>query len=548
MPFATHHDAQRYQQALTHILARPEIDAHEVAKQFIHRTLGVDGDDIVLAHFKDDAARAEGKPDSVQTLTDAVMDGFKDFQNHDTKTNSAADRIKEVNNAFAPSRMDLLGGLMFGGNSPTPIGFVDDLSHSTSVGDGLKKIGNFLWSRTLPGWIKNTFFGKDNVVEKVKEDLRSVDGAYGLFKNNGKGYSKENSYELKPSEVADKFAASTPFGELPYIKGLNKELDSAWKHTKDWPTVARYNFVEEARAARDSGELTPEQYRLVMRGGAPGVPLKGPVTFEQISKPMPPDPSVSVERFDINGYPSTNILRFKRADGKDVDGKKEVMYIPGIKPPFVTLRDKGEGIQWLKSQAADKDPAKQKDFTKREALLGHFSIYDRQEGTFHSGVEKGFDGLVDGSWAPSYLNYYDGQDRNKIRTDVFEDMHTQTDSRLRSDAKMQSRTAWEGWRDTINRASAAFGPVGGVIQVAVGVDTAINGKTYEERHGGVIDVGDGIIYTAADAPFITKPSARGHYNVHEASKSQITGGDARGSVASDANRNVKPVANQNQHA
>jgi len=515
VPFATKDDADSYQAVATRIQDHPEPNVREVANQLIRSKLGVDGDSIVIAHFKDDTARAQGKPDSTKTLTDVVMDGLRDFQGH----------------GAVPATLGVIGGVFMGGDSSSPATFVNDLIHSDSFGDGLKKIGNFLWSRTLPGWIQNTFFSDGNVIDKAKEEYQDIDTSYGLFKNNGKGYSKENSYELKPSEVYDKFRATTTFGELPYIKTLNGKIDSYWNDMKnDWPIAARYNFVEQARAARDNGELTPEQYRLVMKGGAPGVPLKGPVTFEQISKPAPPDPSVSVERFDINGYPSTNILRFK---GADVDG--EVMYVPGNKPPFVPLSNKEESLQWTTSQA--KPP-------RREALLGHFSIFNRQDGSFHYGVEAGLDGLANGSWAPSYLNYYDGQDRNKIRTDVFEDMRTQTDNRLREDAYMQTRTAWDGWSRTIDRDSLVFGPVlAGGVQLGLGVDRAVNGRTYKERQDGVVQAVDGGIYTGMDIVFgAPAPGSRGgHYSVHEASKSHVTGGDAQGAVASNAQSSIAPI-------
>lgn len=518
MPFATKHDAQSYQAVATRIQNHPEPNANDVANQFIRSKLGVDGDSIVVAHFKDDTARAQGKPDSTKTLTDVVMGGLMNLEGH----------------GAVPGTLGLLGGLFNGGESSlSAMGFIDDLSHSKSWGDGLKKIGNFLWSRTLPGWIQNTFFSKGNVIDNAMEQYKDIDTSYGLFKNNGTGYSKENSYELKPSEVYDKFRATTTFAELPYIKTLHGKFDSYWNDVKnDWPTAARYNFAQEARAARDNGELTPEQYRLVMKGGAPGVPLKGPVTFEQISTPVPPDPSVSVERFDINGYPSTNILRFKSADGHG-----EVMYVPGNKPPFVPLRNKEESLQWATSQA--KDPP------KRGALLGHFSIYNRQDGHFHYGVEAGLDGLANGSWAPNYLNYYDSQDRNKIRTDVFEDMRTQTDHRLREDAGMQTSTAWEGWSRTLDRDSLALAPLGlaGPVQLGLGVDHAVNGRTYKARHDGLVQAGDGVAYSMTDLGFIAHGlgSRGGHYDVHEASKSKNTGSHAQGSVVSDTQSPVIPI-------
>ncbi len=468
VPFATPEDANKYQAVATKVTAVPMPNPHEVAREFIKAKLGVDGDTIVLAHFRDDDARAQGKPDSTQTLTEAVMEAFIGQQNHD-KYNATT---------------GLLGGILAGGASPSATGFFFDLFHSDNVGDAFRKAGTFLWSRTLPGYLYNTFSAPGNVIDKAKEEFRNQDSAYGLYKNNGKGYSSENSYELKPSEVREKFSASTPHDELPYIQTWKKALDDYWSDNKEsFPTAARYNFVQEARAARDNGELTPEQYKLVMKGGAPGVPLKGPVTFEQISKPMPPDPTVTVQRLDINGYQATNIVRFKDADGG------EVMFIPGNKPSFVPLRHKKDGIDWLTQQNTP---------PKREAFLGHFSLYNRMDGAFHSGVETGFDKLVAGKWAPAYLNYNDHTGKNDIKEDVFVDMRDRTQDRLNDDAKRQTNNAWDGTKNTINRASAILGPVGNVLGIGTGVDTALNGKNSEDLKQGPIDAIDSGINAAVD--------------------------------------------------
>jgi hypothetical protein len=460
VPFATPEDANKYQAVATKVVAVPIPNPHEVARQFIKAKLGVDGDTIVVAHFKDDDARAQGKPDSTQTLTEAVMGGFMGQQNHD-KYNAT---------------LGLFGGILNGGASYSLPGFLSDLFKSDSFGDGARKVGTFLWSRAGPGYVYNTVSAPGNVVDKAKEEFRDVDSAYGLYKNNGKGYSSENSYELKPSEVREKFSASTPHDELPYIQTWKKALDDYWSDNKEsFPTAARYNFVQEARAARDNGELTPEQYKLVMKGGAPGVPLKGPVTFEQISKPMPPDPTVTVQRLDINGYQATNILRFKASDGS------EVMCIPGNKPMFVPLRHKKDGIDWLTQQA--KPP-------KREAFLGHFSLYNRMDGAFHSGVETGFDKLVAGKWAPAYLNYNDHTGKNDIKEDVFVDMRDRTKDRLSDDAERQTISAWNLTENVINRALPIMGPAGSVGGIATGVDKALNGKNSEDLKQGPIDAID----------------------------------------------------------
>lgn len=523
VPFATPEDERRYRELATRIKNHPLPNARQVAKEFIKERLGVDGDTISLAHFPNDEARAHGKPDSVQLLTDAVMDAFTGLQDHGS----------------LPAAATVAGGVF-----PSPGRIFDALIHGnfSATSKEFSKFGN-PFNVDLVGSSINMYIATHG----AKENLRDVDEAYGLFKNNGKGYVKENSYELKPSEVYDKFRAVTNTRELPYIKALNKNISNYWKdERKDWPTAARMACVAEARNRLNERTLRPEDYKLFMEGMAPGVPLKAnaPVTFEQISTPMPPDPSVTVQRLDINGYQATNIYRVKRADGSGV------MYAPGSEPPIVPFRHKDDELNWIKTQA--NDPAMKTDKAKKakkEALLGYFPRYDRMDGTFHSGVETGLDKLVNGSWAPAYLNYNDHTGKNDVKSDVFEDMATRTENRLAKDAYMETNNAWDGWKKTINNAALVFGPLGGPVQMGLGIDTVSHPKNADDLKDGVINIVDGAIFTAMDLGERvggTKPGGSGHYDVHKAEKSNVTGGDAQGSVASDAPSPVSPTGYQSR--
>lgn len=500
--FATPEDERRYRDIAKRIADHPIPNAHDVAKEFIKATLGVDGDQITLAHFPDDEARTQGKPDSVQTLTEAVMGAFKDLQDH----------------GIFPAISDAMGDIM---------------------------------QNILRGPIFS-LFSSTNTISRAEEQFRDVDNAYGLFNNNGKGYSKKNSYELKPSELYGKFQASTLFGELPYIKELNEKFSHYSNEVdKIWPTAARYYFVEQAKKARDNLELPAEDYELVMKGGAPGVPLAGPVTFEQISKPTPPDSSVTVQRLDINGYPSTNIVLYKRSDGSGV------MYLPGDEPSFVRFRHKDDLMDWLKAQTkdSDKDPAQQ---AKREAFLNHFSLYNRMDGSFHSGVETGLDKLTAGEWAPAYLNYNDHIGKNDIKSiDVFEDMHAQTKSRIVDDADRQTDSAWDGWKKTASRTATLLSPLGfvagpagiavgmtaGATQLGLGIDTALHGKNSEDLKEGTQDAVMGGIFTAIGLiPGRIKIGGRGSYDLHTAGNSKAV----QGTVANHAQPSITPISYQSR--
>ena len=459
-PFASDQDRRDFQ-VLQNAATPPVPEARQVAREMIQKNLGIDGDQYHIAHFKDADSRRQGQPDQTMTLTQAVMQAFPGTATHGAGT----------------AVMDTLGGLMGGGNSPTPAGVVSELAHSQNIGDFFQTAGRFLWSRTGPGYVVNTFFSDGNMPETVKQDLRSLDQAFGLYPTNGQGFAEANQAALTPSQLVGKFQGSA-LHELPYVHALNSKMDAYWDNAKsDWPTVARYQFVTQARQARADGSLTQAQYETVMKGGAPKVPLDGPVTLAQLRQSAPPDPTVKVERFDINGYPATNIVRFKGAD------PSEVMYVPGNTPsPFVTSRSWGERGQWVVDQGKDPD--------KQRQLLAHFSALDRQEGVmpYTDGVAPTLQQLGAGKLEAnsSHINRHDAP----IGTDVFEDMRAQTQARMRSDASTATRNAWEGWRDTLDRAAVMFGPLGAPLQLGTGVDKAMNGTTPEERKEGRTQVAD----------------------------------------------------------
>ncbi|TDA48795.1 dermonecrotic toxin domain-containing protein [Burkholderia pyrrocinia] len=454
-PFVSERDRKAFRTIQAKLESRPVPDARQAARDFIRRQLGIDGDKYIVAHFKTPEARAQGKPDESMTLTDAVMQNFPGF----------------TDQGFIPATEDAVGGLCGGGQaSPSAAGSINRIAHSKSIGDFFRRLGELLWSRTGPGYVYNTFINQGNIQQTASEHNRPVDDAFGIYNANGKGFSEENRSYLTPSKVASTFKAKSLGGQLPYIKKLNNDLDAYWDQSKkDWPSLARYNFVTQARAARDAGKLTQADYELVMKGGAPGIPLNGPMTLDQLRQSSKSDPSVGVERLDINGYPATDIVRFIAPD------KSEVVYIPGRQPPFESIKS-GQSREWLVDEA--KDPS------RLNALLSHFSEYNKQDGAFYSGVKTALEGLAKGeSWNTNY-------NHEAIGDDVFDDMRAQVEKRMSSDANMQTRNAWEDWRHTLNRISVMLGPLGMPVQFGTGLDQTLNGKTEQERRDGVIQVED----------------------------------------------------------
>lgn len=475
LTFATMADAKAFEDMSARVAAVSPPDPREVARAFIREHLKIDGDDYVVAHFRGPGGRRRGKPDHTVPLVDAVMEAFPEQAGYST---------------FAAAA-DTVGGLGGGGHSPSIVETGEHLIHASSVKGVFGDLWHFLWSRTGPGYLYTTFFAKGNVIETAKEESRDVDEAFGIFREGGFTSEYESPHRL--SDVLNHAKAPSAFSELPYILRLKGELDTYWReHRANWAVVARYQFVLRARAAHASGLLDDKQFKLVMHGGAPHVPLSGPITLNHL-RTSSRDASVQIRRFDINGYTASNLVRFVADDGS------EVMYVPGFDPSFVVAGSEQALRQWVYGQAQDPHAL--------DALLSHFSIQDSQDGVFWTGVRHGLEKIGKGQWQ------HDGRaidhTNAAIAGDVFEDMRDATEHRTRTDALVQTRNAWETWRVTVNRTAALLSPLGFVrplvipVQVALavvdtgtGIEQGVDGKTLEERKRGFEQAGMTLVSTA----------------------------------------------------
>lgn len=463
--FATAADVDAFQKLFNLVAKAPMPDPRRLTKTMIEAKLHIDGDAYAVAHFASQTKREHGVPDHAISLTEAVMQAFPDHSRH---------------SLFAAAS-DLIGGSLSGGKQS--VGVVDLVKRiwsGRSAGDIFKTVGRFLWSQTGPGYVYNAWFADGNVADTVREDARGLDAAFGLFRSGG--FTPAYDSGLRLSEIVALFEAPSTFAQLPYVTQLNEALDRYWEQVRaDWPVLARYEFVQRARHARATGLLNDAQYRLAMAGGAPQVPLSGPIALAQL-RDRKAGKGVTVRRFDINGYTASDLVRFVAPDGS------EVMYVPGGEPAFVVAASERELRHWVLQQA--KYPA------RLDALLRHFSTYRAQDGVFWTGVKHGLENLGSGRWEANAGSIDHAND--PIAGDVFQDMRVQLEARLREDAYMQVKTAWEGWRATIGRWSALmlplsfFPPVALEAQVITGVaglgtsiEQGIDGKTPEEREAGV---------------------------------------------------------------
>lgn len=416
-----------------------------------------------------------GAPESSMTLTEAVASDFFSAQRY-----GAAGKAQAVAHFLS--------------SNTSPF----SLFESESVTDFFSRLGRFVLDRTGPGYIYSKIHDD---VPNAREAWRDLDSVYGLYLDGPQkgSYNADNQLRMKPSELLDLVRE----GDLQ--KKVIAKLDDFWtQHGSEWRTLAKKQFVMQARAARSLNQkdpsqgLSPQAYASVMQAAAPNVPLEGPVSKEQLQAEAAPGPHTRVLCFDINGYRSNNILRFVAKDGS------ETLYIPGGQPALLAFKDRAEVDQWVLAQS--KDPA------KATALEVHFSLRDRQQGVFGalsaSGVDSTLKKLGSRDLAANdshidTLNY-------PVGGDVFSFMASQTRERINNDADTEMKSNAEVYKDDalglLQAGNAVFaipmallGPIGLALgtalfgaQVGLEIDTAVQGDTQAERasglHAAVMDV------------------------------------------------------------
>jgi len=409
-----------------------------------------------------------GAPESSMTLTEAVASDFFSAERYGTAGKAQA-----------------IAHFLSSNKSPF------SLFESESVPDFFGRLGRFILDRTGPGYLYSKFHDD---VPNAKEAWRDLDSVYGLYLDGPhKGtYNADNQLRMKPSELLNLVRE----GDLQ--KKVIAKLDDFWaQHASEWRTLAKKQFVMEARAARDLNQkdpsqgLSPQAYASVMQAVAPNVPLEGPVSKAQLQAEVTPGPDTKVLCFDINGYRSSNILRVVEKDGA------ETLYIPGGKPSLLAFKDRAALDQWVLEQS--KDPA------KATALEEHFSLRDRQQGVFGAlsanGVDSTLKKLGSGEMAAddSHIN----TQNYPIGGDVFTFMASQTRERINSDADTEMKSNAEVYKEDalgmLQAGNAIFsiplallGPIGIAVgaasygvQVGLEVDKSVEGDTQAERESGL---------------------------------------------------------------
>ncbi|HEX7813733.1 dermonecrotic toxin domain-containing protein [Dyella sp.] len=248
--------------------------------------------------------------------------------------------------------------------------------------------------------------------------------------------------------------------ELPVLSSQLREISNGFyeEHsrllTKFWAeqqdnvrTLDRVDFVNGARRAYMNKTLSEDDYKIAMQGGAPKVSLFGPITLEQLEINHKPQPPVKAYTLYVDGYASTDIVFFQSGHGR------MVLYIPGEHQPFHGFDSREAMRDWLHKQLSSKDDPQ---FTTR--IARHFSLYQRQDGTFYSGVDTALRGIADGSWKKSYIAKKTGHIGNDVFTHIAEEKRNRSASDADTMIKSDDEVTVDRWIGGLGDVTSLISP------------------------------------------------------------------------------------------
>ena len=391
-----------------------------------------------------------------------------------------------------------------------------------------------LLSQALPDALLSNF----NEHDQLPGVLDQQAGLYqvGAGQSTKHGYGAHNQFPLAPSRLMHES------WKTDFQTRITRQQDAFWKdHGEHYRTTLKGEFVYQARqqlkaytqaslAERErlpaEQRFTRNDYRLVM-GAASNLPLdeNQALTIKQLRTAAPVKGVVLTHAFDINGFPSNDILRFTADDGthpqlRDRRDGVQILYVPGNRPAFLRFDSLTQMDQWVAEQGRDAD--------KRKALESHFSLRDRQDNDVgfwsdfksfvtgdhqsNKGVDTAVQHLGTGYWDNIEGTVIDSANV-RIHGDVFSVMKDATRQRMASDADVVIKSSSEVTRDTwLNDVTAAAGLAAkcaligepfvvavaaatGIAEAALGSEKAISGDTQAERTQGTGAALDGALNT-----------------------------------------------------
>lgn len=299
-----------------------------------------------------------------------------------------------------------------------------------------------------------------------------------------------------PAEDFQRFIWRLDF-RYPYGRMLDKYWKDGLTRYRD---AAKVNFIAACNKQVSNASLSDD----------------GRVLAWQVAGLQTRPRHVQVACLNIYGYVATNLLCLK-----NTTTGLTLLYIPGNSSPFHEFSDHSEMQNWVAKQC--KKPQ------TRQALETHFPPGDEADTLGFSGLSTALTGLglypkahhfdpdhhpgfaTSGLWKPKEIvNYNASKYSPPIEGDLFKAMARQQKKRCEQDADFiistnnsVTKEKWRGYFDSLINTLAPIAMVvpelapifalGGLIELGLGLDRAINAKTLAQRADGAVDAAWGLL-------------------------------------------------------
>lgn len=341
------------------------------------------------------------------------------------------------------------------------------------------------WAGALPD-------GPQHLVESLPAAAFNHYGAAyqvfnGLFRRTTPQRYDASTHLPIAAEALQRFIA-----DLDFYTPFKAELDRYWRdHLPGHRLASKLNFIAACNKQVSEGSLSEAARRLVWRAG--GL--------------MPRGGALRVSLLNIYGYAATDLLCLN-----DPVSDLTVLYMPGNSSPLLEFTSENLMKDWVGQQC--KDPL------RRAALKQHFRLADGPQGLDFSGLDTALEGLAayparhplppehgffndDGKWSPrTYVNYRPEKYSPDIGGELFQALAECQRQRSYDDAaflittdSQVSKARWTGYlTSTLNLLAplclvvpglAPLLAIGGIAQLGLGLDLAINGKSLREKQDGI---------------------------------------------------------------
>ncbi|WP_442108932.1 dermonecrotic toxin domain-containing protein [Pseudomonas sp. NUPR-001] len=292
-------------------------------------------------------------------------------------------------------------------------------------------------------------------------------------------------------------------------------LDTYWsEQLTSYRQCCKLNFIAACNKQAAEGSLGDAARKLAWR--AAGL--------------IPRGKGLRLSTLSIYGYAATDLLYIN-----DASSDLTLLYAPGNSSPLLEFASENLLKDWIAEQC--------KDAAKRKALKQHFRLADGPQGIEFSGLDTALEGLGeypkshrlppehgffndDGRWPPrTYVNYRPGKYNPKITGDLFlalaqrqrQRCYDDADFLITSNAEV-TKSRWVGYLNTtlnivapltfVVPGLAPLLALGGIAQMGLGLDQAINGKTLKAKEEGVGNLVWGLLNAAPAAAHAVSRGAK----------------------------------------